>query len=102
MSKLIKMTDDLDDLVEDLLEVLQKHGAEVTEEAHDKLAAATEKLARAAQGIVAETRKKAGPLVKSAANEAKAHPIATAATLAMAAAAVAGLLLNQRRAAKTA
>ena len=55
---------------------------------------------RAAQGVVAEARKRSAPVVKNAVDEAKAHPIATAATLAMAAAAVAGLLLSHRKNAK--
>jgi ElaB/YqjD/DUF883 family membrane-anchored ribosome-binding protein len=100
MSKLIKITDDLDDLVEDLLKTLRKSGAEMTGDAQTKLADAAEKLALAAQGVVAETRRKAGPLAKHAVEEVKAHPIATAATLAMAAAAVAGLLLSHRKEAK--
>lgn len=101
MSKpLKKITNDLDGLLEDVVHALRKSSAEMTDEAQEKLADAATKLAQAAQGVVAEARKRSAPVVKNAVDEAKAHPIATAATLAMAAAAVAGLLLSHRKNAK--
>ena len=98
MSKpLKKITNDLDTLLEDVVHALKKSGAEMTEETQEALGVAAVKLAEAAQSMVAEVKARSGTIAKAATAEAKAHPIATAATLAMAAAAVAGLLMSQHK-----
>lgn len=98
MSKEVKkITHDLEALLEDVIVTLRKSSADMSEETQEALGAAAQKLAEAAQSIVAEVKDRSTPVVQAVAAEAKARPIATAATLAMAAAAVAGLLMTHRK-----
>jgi ElaB/YqjD/DUF883 family membrane-anchored ribosome-binding protein len=102
MSKpLKKVTHDLEALLDDVVHALKHSHGDMTEEAQEKLAAAAARLAEAAQSIVAEVKARSAPVVDAVTREAKARPLATAATLAMAAAAVAGLLMNHHKSAKT-
>lgn len=101
MSKPMKrITDDLDTLLEDVVHALRNSSAEMSEEAQEKLSAAAAKLAEAAQSVIAEVKERSAPVVDAVTREAKARPLATAATLAMAAAAVAGLLMTHHKSAK--
>ena len=100
MSKDVKkITHDLEALLEDVIVTLRKSSADMSEETQEALGAAAHKLAEAAQSIVAEVKERSTPVVQAVTAEAKGRPIATAATLAMAAAAVAGLLMTHRKAA---
>ena len=101
MSKpLKKITNDLDTLIEDVVHALKKSSAEMTDEAQETLGDAAAKLAEAAQSIISEVKERSAPVVDAVTREAKARPLATAATLAMAAAAVAGLLMTHHKSAK--
>lgn len=97
MSKQMKkITKDLETLMEDVVGALKKSGTEAGEEAYEALAEAAVALADGARSLVAEVKERSATVAKDAVREARAHPVITAATLALAAAAVAGLLAARR------
>jgi ElaB/YqjD/DUF883 family membrane-anchored ribosome-binding protein len=94
-----KASANLDTLLADVIETLKKAQAQASDQAHDaheSLSQAVVALADHAKTIVSDSKATATSLAKTAADEARAHPVATAATLAAAAAAIAGLIAVSR------
>jgi ElaB/YqjD/DUF883 family membrane-anchored ribosome-binding protein len=92
-----KITTDLEPLLDEVVAAFKDGASEISEEAAETLANATLALAEAARSLVEEAKQRSTPIVRSAAKEFKQHPVATAATLAVAAAAVAGVLASRRK-----
>ena len=92
-----KIAKDLEALLEDVVAAVKDAGGELSDETREVLADATLALADAAQSLAREAKQRSAPIARSAAEEIKSHPIATAATLAIAAATVAGVLTSRRK-----
>ena len=97
MSKSVakKLVHDVDHALEDILHELKKAGERLGDEADDALSAAAARLSEAAHGLAVEARAQSQVLAKNAVTEVKAHPVATAA-MAAAAAALIGLAIAHR------
>ena len=100
MSKPITKTvaNNVDEALEDVMHELKRAARDVGGDIEDSIAKASDALNRAAHALADEARDRSVTLVQATADEAKRHPVATAAAIATAAAALVGLVVAARRA----
>lgn len=99
MSKSITKTvaSNVDEALEDVMHELKRAARDVGGDLEDSIAKASEALNRAAHALADEARDRSASLVQATTEEAKRHPVATAAAIATAAAALVGLVVAARR-----
>jgi ElaB/YqjD/DUF883 family membrane-anchored ribosome-binding protein len=89
-------TDKLHDRLHDTLDHLRTAAASAGDDAEEAVQKATSSVVHAAQELLDHSKARAGRLAKDAAREVREHPIATAAAVTAAAAAVIGIIASQQ------
>ena len=87
----------VDEALEDVMHELKRAARDVGGDIEDSIGKASDALSRAAHALAEEARDRSASLVQATADEAKRHPVATAAAIAAAAAALVGLVVAARR-----